>query len=127
MGAVTIEIWTMQGGILFDNFIISHDVKSAADYAQKTWQVKYDKEKDALPKTITSSDSWLDQIKETVKVIVTEHPIPVALTATVVGILMAIPLFCLGGGTKKQRVVTEQSTAAPEPAEDDGEEKDTKK
>jgi len=40
IGALGIEIWTMQSGILFDNFIITYDKKISDTFALETWKVK---------------------------------------------------------------------------------------
>jgi calnexin len=39
------ELWTMQGGILFDNILITDDERVASDFAAETWTVKYDIER----------------------------------------------------------------------------------
>merc|ERR1719162_2219695 len=38
--SVGIDIWTMQKGILFDNFVIATDPKRVADFTEKTWRIK---------------------------------------------------------------------------------------
>ncbi|XP_043703410.1 calnexin homolog [Telopea speciosissima] len=46
IAAIGIEIWTMQDGILFDNFLITSDEKVAETYREKTWKPKFDVEKE---------------------------------------------------------------------------------
>lgn len=42
------ELFTMQGGILFDNIIITNDETQAQEFAEATWTPKYDLERIAL-------------------------------------------------------------------------------
>uniref|UniRef100_A0A7S0RXX3 Calnexin n=1 Tax=Pyramimonas obovata TaxID=1411642 RepID=A0A7S0RXX3_9CHLO len=42
IGAAAVEIWTMNSGILFDNFLATYDEMVADDYAEKTWRAKHD-------------------------------------------------------------------------------------
>ncbi|KAJ4974491.1 hypothetical protein NE237_007665 [Protea cynaroides] len=46
VAAIGIEIWTMQDGILFDNFLIASDEKVAETYREKTWKPKFEVEKE---------------------------------------------------------------------------------
>lgn len=39
-GGLAIDIWTMQGGIAFDNILISHDEMCASEFADLTFRVK---------------------------------------------------------------------------------------
>ena len=39
-GGLAIDIWTMQGGIAFDNILISHDEMCASAFADATFRVK---------------------------------------------------------------------------------------
>lgn len=45
IGAIGIEIWTMQKDILFDNFYLGHSVEDAKKFADETWKVKVELEK----------------------------------------------------------------------------------
>jgi hypothetical protein len=58
------ELWTMQGGIHFDNFIITNDEQQAAEFAKATWMSKYDIERIELEKELAArgiSDEPIDQ------------------------------------------------------------------
>ncbi|KAL6885623.1 hypothetical protein ACP4OV_010402 [Aristida adscensionis] len=46
IGAIGIEIWTMQDGILFDNILIANDEKVATSILHKTWKPKFTVEKE---------------------------------------------------------------------------------
>lgn len=39
------ELWTVQGGILFDNILLTNDVRQADEFAAATWTLKYDVER----------------------------------------------------------------------------------
>ena len=41
ISAVGIEIWTMNGNILFDNFLVCTNEEEASEYATNTWHPKY--------------------------------------------------------------------------------------
>ena len=45
IGAIGIEIWTMNDGILFDNVLVTHDEIVAAAFRNSTWKPKWDVEK----------------------------------------------------------------------------------
>lgn len=46
IAAIGIEIWTMQDGILFDNFLIAGDEKVAESYRVTAWKPKFEVEKE---------------------------------------------------------------------------------
>ncbi|XP_047330226.1 calnexin homolog [Impatiens glandulifera] len=48
IAAVGIEIWTMQDGILFDNFLIADNDEIAASYRVDSWKPKFDSESEKL-------------------------------------------------------------------------------
>lgn len=51
---VGFELFTMQGGILFDNIIITGDEMQARAFAEATWMPKYDIERIALQQDLYS-------------------------------------------------------------------------
>jgi len=74
IGAAAVEIWTMNSGIVFDNFLATYDAEVADDFAEKTWRVKFDAAKmmeaedtakelgmwgDVLVKFKQLSNSWI--------------------------------------------------------------------
>eukprot|EP00898_Chlorokybus_atmophyticus_P003345 jgi/Chlat1/4010/Chrsp26S04079 len=76
--AAAIEIWTMNKGITFDNFLITHDEEVAKDFRAKTWQEKFgaqkaaaatkkdedDEEAEDFPtRVIDSLRAYLDDVK----------------------------------------------------------------
>lgn len=50
MSAIGFELWTMQANILFDNIFIGHSEQDAAEFAKRTWAVKYSLEQTAQEK-----------------------------------------------------------------------------
>jgi calnexin len=80
--SVGIDIWTMQGGIVFDNFVISSNVQATADFTEKTWRVRSKIEDLQKPKPASAS-SILDRVME--------YSIPIAVIAF--GLLI-ISLWC---------------------------------
>jgi hypothetical protein len=38
IGALAVEVWTTNGGIRFDNFVVSYSEAAAAKYAEATWK-----------------------------------------------------------------------------------------
>merc|ERR1712232_1497830 len=53
-----IDIWTMQGGILFDNFVISTDVKTAKSFVEETWRIRTGIEELQKPKPEGGGGFW---------------------------------------------------------------------
>ena len=44
IGAIGIDLWTMDGGIMFDNILITHNESVARDVREKHWKPKFDAE-----------------------------------------------------------------------------------
>lgn len=42
IGAVAVEIWTMDEGYYFDNVLVTNDVEKAKEYREKYWQPKHE-------------------------------------------------------------------------------------
>ncbi|KAK7839967.1 calnexin homolog [Quercus suber] len=68
VAAIGIEIWTMQDGILFDNFLIAKDEKTAESYRETTWKPKFEveKEKQKAEDLAAGSDSSLTSFQKKV-------------------------------------------------------------
>ncbi|KAF3945607.1 hypothetical protein CMV_028034, partial [Castanea mollissima] len=68
VAAIGIEIWTMQDGILFDNFLIAKDEKTAESYRETTWKPKFEveKEKQKAEDLAAGSDSSLTNFQKKV-------------------------------------------------------------
>ncbi|KAG2393185.1 hypothetical protein C9374_009762 [Naegleria lovaniensis] len=100
IGAVFIEIWTMQQNTFFDNFLMTHNENVAQEYATKTWKKKFEIEKEKKSKLVEnteSSSSWsgiTQQVIEKAQELVKDYPIPVIAGTIVVILLSTIP-FCL--------------------------------
>lgn len=48
IGAVAVEIWTMDQGYYFDNVLVSNDGEKAKEYREKYWQPKHEVEEVCL-------------------------------------------------------------------------------
>ena len=44
IGAVAVEIWTMDQGYFFDNVVVANEASKAAEYRTKYWQPKHELE-----------------------------------------------------------------------------------
>jgi len=122
-----IDIWSMQGGILFDNFLISTDVAKAAAFVEETWRIRSNIEEVQKPKPVAGDGMW-DML--------TRYMIPLAVTLVVI-LLTTVWCCCFRGGsdvpppaprpaaTKKKRDESPKPAEEKDPAE--AEEKDDKK
>jgi len=111
ISALGIEIWTMKNGILFDNFIITHDKNDADNFASATWVKKHANEQAILDEeTSRKTPSIMQQIGQffdlMIKFITNPDNLLVVVGTAVVGILLPIILCFLlpsgGGGEKKK-------------------------
>lgn len=84
--SIGIDIWTMQGGILFDNFIVSTDIAKAKAFADVTFQAR--KAIEELQTPSKSSGGIFGGVTDWVM----DHPIPTGATALV--ILISLVWFC---------------------------------
>jgi calnexin len=125
IGAIAIEIWTMQGNVLFDNFLISFDEEVAKSYAQATWAGKFEQQKLKQPKVeeesapFSTGNEYLDTLIDQAKAVYDEYPI-LFIGGTVLAILISIPLlFCMRGGSgkKKESKFTSEESKSEEVAE----------
>lgn len=103
--ALSVEIWTMQKNLFFDNFLITDDLDAAMEFANATWKVKYDLQKEQVPRPPepTMVDT-LSEVFEQLKFVANQYPL-VAI-GIIVSIISTIPLtiFCV-------RMVTRTSNA----------------
>ncbi|KAL0484275.1 calnexin [Acrasis kona] len=93
IGAVAIEVWTMQGGIVLDNFLISHSVEEAKKYAQETFAKKHEIEVAQVPKIEEKAAGWLENVKLTIQNILNEYPSAMIIAATALAALFAVPIL----------------------------------
>lgn len=42
MSALAVEVWTTNGGIRMDNFVVGHDAAAALAYAEEAWRREWD-------------------------------------------------------------------------------------
>merc|ERR1712146_781632 len=77
-----IDIWTMQGGILFDNFVIATDVPKVAAFSEETWRIRSGIEELQQLKPEVGGGVW-DML--------TRYMIPIAVAAAV---LLVVTVWC---------------------------------
>lgn len=61
IGAIAIEVWTMKGGITYDNIWLGHDIDDARAFAEETWRLKRLQEKKEADK---KEDDKLRQMRD---------------------------------------------------------------
>ena len=44
VGGVAVEVWTMQGGLYFDNFVVGNDLDAVQMFGEATWRPRFDAE-----------------------------------------------------------------------------------
>lgn len=87
-----IDIWTMQGGIHYDNFAISTDPAKATEFAAQTFDLRKAVEEKQNPST--ASGGFFGNVAQTIA----ENAIPVAITLI---LLVAATFFmCCRGGAE---------------------------
>ncbi|EFC41864.1 predicted protein [Naegleria gruberi] len=121
IGAVFIEIWTMQQNTFFDNFIIAHDEEVAADYAEKTWAKKHAIETEKLKKIQEENkpdSDFFKQILVQIHQLFNDYPIPVIAGTIVLVIVSTVPIWLLMRGgddeTSKKVKKTEKKESTEE-------------
>eukprot|EP00992_Anisonema_acinus_P011796 TRINITY_DN7683_c0_g1_i1.p1 TRINITY_DN7683_c0_g1~~TRINITY_DN7683_c0_g1_i1.p1 ORF type:complete len:498 (-),score=78.72 TRINITY_DN7683_c0_g1_i1:402-1895(-) len=118
MIGVGIEIWSMQNGMMFDNFWFGHDAAAARSYAESTWRQKYAAEKLVDPDKDVDGESLVDNIAT----VITENQMLFfgILTFAVLGVtLLGV---CLCGSRRKNN--PQDTPATPSEEHEDGDEGD---
>jgi len=86
--SIGVDIWTMQGNMIFDNFLISTDEQKAKDFTMQTFDVRKIIEDKQNP---SASAGTMNTIVDTIR----DNPIPVAITIVLL-IAGAFWLACRG-------------------------------
>jgi len=125
MGGIGIELWTMTNKITFDNIFIGESLEEAFEFAEATWKVKYDVEKQLEEKEKATKDSP-DYFQITLK-FVKDNVIIISIVSFVV-LLLSLLLCALCGEkkeTKEKKVKKEEKKEeeGSEDSEEEGEEK----
>ncbi|XP_071722508.1 calnexin homolog 1-like isoform X2 [Rutidosis leptorrhynchoides] len=146
IAAIGIEIWTMQDGILFDNFVIAKDEKVAESVREKTWKPKFDVEKEkqkAEEAAAASSDglagfqkkvfdvlysvadipflsAYKSKILELIEKAETQPNITIGVLVSIVVVSLSIFLKLIFGGKKQQVTEKEEAEVAAESSEKEG-------
>jgi len=119
INSVGIDIWTMQGGIHYDNFAVSTDVEQAKAFTARTFDVRVAIEDKQNPSA--AGGGMFDTIKDTV----IKNPIPIAITVVV--LLLGTAFLCLRGDSTPPPPPKKKPTNAAKKDEDKTEEKPTEK
>lgn len=88
---IAVEVWTMQKNMFFDNFLITDDLEVAKEFADETWRVKFDLQKEQVPqpKQPTISEGFWELLEQ-LKIVAMEYPI---ISVGVIGsIVVTVPL-----------------------------------
>jgi len=64
VNAVGIEVWTLEGGIVFDNIILTHDRNMLSKFTAKTWELKRGMEEAELKRLLESAMSSEEEKKD---------------------------------------------------------------
>jgi len=122
IGGIGIEIWTMTNKITFDNIFIGSSLDEAFEFADKTWKVKYDIEKDLEEKFKARKDN--PPLHETVLNFLKENVVIVSIVSFVVLLFSLLMCALLGGGgdSKKDKVKKEKKEEKEEKKEKEEEE-----
>jgi len=113
MGAIGIEIWTMQGGILYDNIIVPYDKNIADNFAENTWKLKKVEEQ-KLKELNEPKESMIESAMKPLAAMIEKiyiyagdkNNLPVVIGSLIAGLLVPILMcFCLSGGKKKIKVI----------------------
>merc|ERR1711871_1808170 len=130
MGAVAVEIWTTNGGITMDNFVIGFDEDQAKAFAAKTWKVKSDAEKAGSQAKTREENRRAREVKRKqggmmnmlevytgdLLDFVGENPVPAI--GTLLALLLSLIYFTTRSGSDGEAPETTTSTRT-EPREDD--------
>lgn len=136
IGAIGLELWTMQDGFLFDNVIISQDETAAKDFAQQTWEKRFaledSNEKKAAAekkkKMLDASyeDSFMGKVKYawgTFTNFIEDNPLLCAGTITL-GLIPIVLKFLFGKSSKPDSGEEEPSTSGSTESKKDEEPED---
>eukprot|EP01130_Rhizamoeba_saxonica_P001249 TRINITY_DN11132_c0_g1_i1.p1 TRINITY_DN11132_c0_g1~~TRINITY_DN11132_c0_g1_i1.p1 ORF type:complete len:487 (+),score=178.67 TRINITY_DN11132_c0_g1_i1:52-1512(+) len=120
IGALLLELWTMDEGIIFDNFLITSDRSIADNYAKQTWQVIHEEEHSQ------NQSDFMEQVNQFVEAGLIfaqdENNLPVVVGSAVIAVVIPL-LVCACTGSKKQ----DDDSSDEEPEEEEKSKKKSKK
>lgn len=130
-----IELWTMQDGIMFDNFFVGHDIAAAADYAERSFSVKRsieDSREDEEQRLKASPDSdrklfdlfsdmWssksVHDFLSTLNEALAVHPLP--MMGLIFGLFVGLPLFLWKSFSRRTVLVDVTKISQQKPEEEE--------
>lgn len=130
VGAVAVEIWTTNGGIVYDNFALGHSADDAKAFAKKFYEKKAVEEANKKKKKEEKEARKLEKklqkgnLLAKMKVKFSEaadlaQANPIAAAATGLSVFVALVIFFFSKSTKsgKAQDESQESDAAPAPAQ----------
>lgn len=113
IGAIFIEIWTMQQNSFFDNILITHDADAADEFATKTWAKKHVIEKQKLAKTNEKADTsdFIQNLVTKAQELVKEYPLYVIGGTILTLIISTIPICLMFGGSDEEKLLPKAKPA----------------
>jgi calnexin len=116
---IAIEVWTMDGHVQYDNFIVGSDEKEVLDLAKKNWEPKFNREKtlaDAAAKAEARKEqlksrkafdemTWQEKLVsfvDDIRAVFEENPVNAAISTLVV-IVGSIALVALIGSSSSSK------------------------
>eukprot|EP00747_Dinoflagellata_sp_TGD_P114733 gnl/TRDRNA2_/TRDRNA2_171993_c3_seq10.p1 gnl/TRDRNA2_/TRDRNA2_171993_c3~~gnl/TRDRNA2_/TRDRNA2_171993_c3_seq10.p1 ORF type:complete len:396 (+),score=124.03 gnl/TRDRNA2_/TRDRNA2_171993_c3_seq10:384-1571(+) len=117
--SVGIDIWTMQGGILFDNVLVSSSVEKASEFTEQTFKLRSEIEKLQAPPPPSMGEGTVSKMIDGLK----SNPIPAAVTAVTLLITMIWMCCCRGEPTAPAAPTKAERKEMAKKASGDGDEK----
>eukprot|EP00698_Gefionella_okellyi_P014222 TRINITY_DN3942_c0_g1_i1.p1 TRINITY_DN3942_c0_g1~~TRINITY_DN3942_c0_g1_i1.p1 ORF type:complete len:549 (-),score=118.68 TRINITY_DN3942_c0_g1_i1:262-1863(-) len=116
IAGIAFELWTINGGIMFDNILVTNDESVASNFATQTFGVRHSKEAELLKASLPSDANAgiVQRVVNTAQVWIDEKP-ALVVAAVVTPILLIVSLcVCLCRGSKKTPATV--ATPAQDPA-----------
>lgn len=136
IGGIAVEVWTTNGGIHFDNFVVASDLTEAFDFAKETFRLKEQAEKaqdlrEVEEQRKAAREDLLAQggFVNVAQVYLAEFldmagsQSPIALASALIMILATV-FFCLPSTPPPARTESEPKDSAPSADESSGERQD---
>jgi len=106
MGAIGIELWTMQNNIEFDNIYIGKSEEAARSWADATWGVKSAVEQTAIELELASEPGAIGNALT----FLVDNPLVLMVTSVVIIVCIAlIFILCCGDSESDQRQAVERA------------------
>eukprot|EP00818_Percolomonas_sp_WS_P000948 CAMPEP_0117439348 /NCGR_PEP_ID=MMETSP0759-20121206/2519_1 /TAXON_ID=63605 /ORGANISM="Percolomonas cosmopolitus, Strain WS" /LENGTH=556 /DNA_ID=CAMNT_0005231061 /DNA_START=35 /DNA_END=1705 /DNA_ORIENTATION=- len=94
IGALSMDLWTMDDNIGFGSFLISFDEKDARDFIEHVWSARHDAEKALVPSTNKNAKPVTETVKDWVMEKLGELPMGILVLAAIFTALIPIVSCC---------------------------------